>query len=125
MISHTITRPLAAGTEQPRLDLPALLALWRDQDDLDRAGSEALRAALSRLHLMLFPRWADAARGNTAAAIRIGIHVAADPSSPLWLVDSVGSALWLCALDGSDEAACVLRHLRRWHDKRRGAGEEG
>jgi hypothetical protein len=118
------TRPAAAGIDPPWLDEAALLARWRHQDDLGHGEAAALREVLVRLHLLLFTRWADAARGDAGAAIRIGIHVAADPTSPLWLVDYVGSALWLCARAGSQDAACVLRHLGRWYDRRCGAGED-
>jgi len=123
MTTPITTRPPAAGIDPPCPDETGLLARWRRRDDLDQGEAAALRMVLVRLHLLLFTRWADAARGDVAAAIRIGIHVAADCTSPLWLVDYVGSALWLCAQAGSDDAACVLRHLRRWHDRRCGAGE--
>lgn len=107
------------------VDRPAsLLAQWRNEDMLDEITCEALRASLSSVHMLLFPRWPDAVRGDAGAAIGIGIYVAADPSSPLWLVDHIGSALWLCAADGSDDAACVLRQLKRWHARRRAAGPE-
>jgi hypothetical protein len=120
-MANPVTRPIPAETA----DTPAsLLTQWRSDDVLDEVKCEALRASLSKVHLLLFPRWSDAARGDAGAAIGIGIYVAADPSSPLWLVDHVGSALRMCAVEGSDDAVRVLRRLRRSHAHRHEAGPE-
>ena len=78
-----------------------------------------LRATICRLYLLDHPGWSAAARGDAAQSVVLGLYVAADSSSPGWLVDHVGSALFLCAAEGSAGAAAVLAHLRRRHGLRR------
>ena len=57
------------------------------------------------LVVLIGSRWAEAARGNTEAAVEVACFAAADPRLPGWLVDYAGSVLWLSALAGSDVAA--------------------
>jgi hypothetical protein len=123
-MTKIITRPRAAGTTPARLNELSALDWWRGEPRLDPIAVATLRTTLDRLHLLLFPQWPAAVRGDAAAAVSIGLYVVADPTSPLWLVDCTGSALLLSAQDGSDEAARVLGHLRRRHGFRHHAAPE-
>ena len=121
MISVTTTATAAPGRNRKSRIPP--LQWWRGEHEprLDRRAIARLRAALDKVYLLAFPRWPAAVRGNGVAAAGIGIYVAGDRQSPVWLVDLVGSVLLLCAAEGSGDAGVVLRHMRRRHD---GNGQE-
>jgi hypothetical protein len=122
-MTRSFTRP-RVGIAPSRLHQLSPLHWWRGEQPLDPVAVATLRTTLDRLHLLLFPQWPAAVRGDTAAAVAIGLYVVADPTSPVWLVDCTGSALLLCAHEGSDDAACVLAHLRRHHGSRHHAAPE-
>jgi hypothetical protein len=91
------------------------LQWWRSEAeyDLDLAAACMIRDALSALHLLQFPKWSAAVRGDVYESIRIGMLVACDLTSPGWVADCAGSLLLLRASEGSAAAATLLDHLRR------------
>jgi hypothetical protein len=117
----SVIRTATAMTRRVRKSRIPPLQWWRGQGEprLDRSAVEQLRDTLDKVYLLAFPRWPLAVRGDGGAAALIGIYVASDPQSPAWLADLVGSALLLCAAEGSDGAGLVLRHLRRRHGRTR------
>jgi len=90
------------------------LALWRTlrADQFDDAHIAALGEALACMELLREPRWADARRGDAAAAIAIAV-----PLMPINevvpRVDVAMSALCLSALRGNPGAAVVFAHALR------------
>jgi hypothetical protein len=108
-----VTAAAARGTGR-RYDLPPL-RWWRGDapDRLDRSAAAELRQTLSRIRVPALTNWRAAARGEACVAVRIALGVASHPGAPDWLIDCAGSALLLCALEGSPAAGMVLAYLRR------------
>jgi len=116
----------ATAGRQPMSRIPPL-RWWRGErrrlPDVSAIGH--LRDTLTTVYLPQVPRWPAAVGGNADAAVSIGLYVAADPTSPGWLLDHVGSLLLMCAAEGCEAAARVLRHLRRRHGVARRGRREG
>ncbi len=105
----------AASTGRTPTTCPSPLQCWRNEAEysLDLATSCTIRDALAALHLLQFPNWSAAVRGDLYESVRIGMLVACDLTSPGWLADCAGSLLLLRASEGSAAAASILDHLRR------------
>jgi len=113
----SVTKPTTAVTGRTRTSRIPPLQWWRGERQLhlDASHISELRRTIGKIHLLAFPRWPAAVLGNAGAAVSIGLYVCSDSSSPAWLVDLVGALLLMCAAEGSEGAALVLRHLRRRH----------
>lgn len=101
--------------EETKPDGVPPLEWWRggQSPQLDSAAVDELRAVLSKLHLFAYPTWPDAVTGDAAAAVRIGIMVGSSIESRTPIIDCAGSALLLCAAEGSVASAEVLQHFRK------------
>jgi hypothetical protein len=124
----SVTRTATAAIGRTRKSRIPPLQWWRGerQPHLDASHISELRRTIGKIHLLAFPQWPAAVLGNAGAAVSIGLYVCSDSSSPAWLVDLVGALLLMCAAEGSEGAALVLRHLRRRHgSKRRTKKAEG
>jgi len=83
---------------------------WRQlpADAFTKAHLDVVRSAISGINIIGEPRWANAVRGNPAAAIGIALRTANRRDTASSVVDLVMSAVLLAAIAGDPAAALVL-----------------
>ena len=83
---------------------------WRQlpADAFTKAHVDVVRSAISGISIIGEPRWANAVRGNPAAAIGIALRTANRRATPGPVVDLVMSAVLLAAMAGDPAAVLVL-----------------
>jgi hypothetical protein len=113
-------KAILAATETGRgqAAVVPLLQLWRTAGPTPEhiIVERELRAMLRAIAVLREPGWPAAAAGDVIEAVGIALRAShKDVAAPL-IVDLAGTALFLCAADGSAAAmaaAAALHHLRR------------
>ncbi len=92
--------------------------VWRRMPAARCGKTEVLRIRhlLRSIAMLDQPRWDDAARGDTAAAIAVAMDVCDPENGPSPLFDLAMSALFACVLDGDPAARLVFANIVRRAD---------
>lgn len=110
-------KAILSATETGRGQTPVvpLLQLWRAAGPMPKhiIADVQLRGMLHAIAILREPGWPSAAAGDVIEAVGIALRAShTDVAAPL-IVDLAGTALFLCAADGSAAALAALHHLRR------------
>jgi len=95
---------------------------WRQlsADAFTSAHLAILRRSISGITIMNEPRWRDAVRGDSAAAIGVALRTAKRRRAQTPALDLVMSAVLLAALAGEPTARCVLTTMINRYSRGKG-----